>query len=319
MRCPWHFDEAAKLFGLKSFVKQSLALEYLEEHNAKRVTEGKRELQLFGREFSAMGHRYFVVEEPRSFFQKYIRMPKEYRTFYEIIRGGRPCRLYFDIEFEKTLNPGVEGETSMEIFRKRLVWQLRNTLSLDWHPDCFRMVEVDSSTDDKFSRHLIVTLPNGVVFKDNEHVGVFVNKLYDSVRKGARIDDLEYEKEKPGELESLISDYNLSLRKLFVFKKINTKLERVMIFDSSVYTRNRCFRLVLSAKFKDINKRHFKYYLPSKKACQNESLLTLDGFLSTLACYVCESKDLKDVIKFSDAEVDEWRLSRKAPHNRRPE
>ncbi|KAG0447026.1 hypothetical protein HPP92_028539, partial [Vanilla planifolia] len=38
------------------------------------------------------------------------------------------------------------------------------------------VVELDSSTDEKFSRHLIIRLPK-VAFKDNSHVGAFVSEI----------------------------------------------------------------------------------------------------------------------------------------------
>ena len=44
-------------------------------------------------------------------------MTSKDRTLYEIIRPDFPCRLYFDIEFDKRINPGRDGEHSMTILR----------------------------------------------------------------------------------------------------------------------------------------------------------------------------------------------------------
>jgi len=313
----WHKDEVAQLYKLRTFQKQAAALDYLEEHNAKQFAQGKVELLLFGREITESGHRYFVVEDPRTFFEKYMSMEVQHRTFYEIIRGDRPCRLYFDIEFDKTLNPRHDGETSMKVFRERLARQLRTKLNFNFSRigDILEgMVEFDSSTDKKFSRHLVVTLPKNVVFKHAGHVGVFVNELCNDIRKEAHSEELESDNDEEEQEEC--SELGKNIRKLFVLrkpKKKELKLKRDFIFDTSVYTRNRCFRLVLSAKYEDRTKRHFSVWQPSKKTCQEHSLLTYDKFLSSLACYVDWHKEQGAVITFSDVQLDEWRQSRKDP------
>ncbi|KAM0949842.1 hypothetical protein DsansV1_C05g0057101 [Dioscorea sansibarensis] len=38
------------------------------------------------------------------------------------------------------------------------------------------VLELDSSTEEKFSRHLIIRIPN-TAFKDNSHVGVFISEV----------------------------------------------------------------------------------------------------------------------------------------------
>jgi len=315
----WHKDEVAELYKLRTFKKQAAALAYLEEHNAKQLAEGKVELLLFGREITDFGHRYFVVEDPRTFFEKYMSMEVQHRTFYEIIRGDRPCRLYFDIEFDKTLNPGHDGETSMKVFRKRLARQLRTKLNFDFSGvgDILEgMVEFDSSTNKKFSRHLVVTLPKDVVFKHAGHVGVFVNEFCSDIRKEAHSWELALENDEREPEEC--SDIGKNLKKLFVLrkpKKKELKLKRDFIFDTSVYTKNRCFRLVLSAKYEDRTKRHFSLWQPSKKTCQKNSLLTYEKFLSSLACYVDWHKEHGAIITFSDIQLDKWRQSRKDPQS----
>ena len=62
-------------------------------------------------------HRYFVVDDVDTFYEKYIRMGARIRTVYEIIRGSLPCRLYFDIEFDAILNLNADGDKSMTIIQ----------------------------------------------------------------------------------------------------------------------------------------------------------------------------------------------------------
>jgi hypothetical protein len=51
---------------------------------------------------------------------------------------------------------------------------LLDTFSLEY--DASWTVELDSSTPEKFSRHLIIHIP-GAAFKDNSHVGAFVGEV----------------------------------------------------------------------------------------------------------------------------------------------
>ena len=47
-------------------------------------------------------------------------MSKNWKTFYELLFDGQPCRLFFDIEYNKDLNKEQDGEAKMIIFRKYL-------------------------------------------------------------------------------------------------------------------------------------------------------------------------------------------------------
>ena len=98
----WELDETILLFRLKHFRTQKRAFDYMDCHNEKRLQNNLPLLHVFAREFANDGRRYFVVEEISSFFQKYINMRPKDRTFYESIRRNYPCRLYFDLEYDKT-------------------------------------------------------------------------------------------------------------------------------------------------------------------------------------------------------------------------
>ena len=55
-------------------------------------------MNVFAREWIGDGRRYFIAEDIENFFGKYKNMRNNERTFYEIIRGSYPYRLYFDLE-----------------------------------------------------------------------------------------------------------------------------------------------------------------------------------------------------------------------------
>lgn len=97
----------------------------------------------------------------------------------------RPClhTTHADVEFRPELNPGKDGEAAvdalLEIVGRRLwdAFQIRL--------DAARSVlELDSSTPDKFSRHVIVRLP-GAAFASNAHAGGFVRELCAAARQDA--------------------------------------------------------------------------------------------------------------------------------------
>jgi len=101
------------------------------------------------------------------------------------------------------------------------------------------LVDLDSSTAKKFSRHWIFHLPDRQLFSDSRAVGAFVKSL---------VARLEEEKES-GELESkgrkILAKYMMV--NADAPKDGSVKLTRFI--DMGVYTRNRLFRLMGSFKF----------------------------------------------------------------------
>ena len=113
------------------------------------------------------------------------------RTFYEVILPESPCHLYFDIEFDKQLNPERDGESSMVIFKeflsnlilKTLGLQISNFVIQDNGTFSGNILEMDASNFKKFSRHLLIHLPEGLVFRNNHHVAQFVNYLCSQITR----------------------------------------------------------------------------------------------------------------------------------------
>ncbi|EFN54394.1 hypothetical protein CHLNCDRAFT_135708 [Chlorella variabilis] len=94
--------------------------------------------------------------------------------WYEVIREGRPAHLYFDLEFVPRLNPQVDGEALVDVLLQHVAAQLRRHFDLILDP---RFVyELDSSTPNKFSRHLTLRLP-GHAFSNNHAMGKFVAQV----------------------------------------------------------------------------------------------------------------------------------------------
>ncbi|NXH92034.1 PRIPO protein, partial [Edolisoma coerulescens] len=121
------------------------------------------------------GQRFYLVTTYKELWYYYT---KGYKTSlmhcYEVIPEKDACKLYFDLEFCKPANPGADGK-SMVMKLIELVSQKLKEL-YDVNCSSKDVLNLDSSTDEKFSRHLIF-LPQNTVFKDNTHVGNFVRTI----------------------------------------------------------------------------------------------------------------------------------------------
>lgn len=93
---------------------------------------------------------------------------------YEVIPENAVCKLYFDLEFNKLANPGADGKKMVALLIEHVCKALQELYRVNCSAE--DVFNLDSSTDEKFSRHLIFQL-HDVAFKDNIHVGNFVRKI----------------------------------------------------------------------------------------------------------------------------------------------
>jgi len=157
------------------------------------------------------------------------------RHYYELLREDTPCHLYFDLEYSKKANPDIDGEKLVDRLVELLEEELRATNEIDasaFDPKK-HVVELDSSNERKFSRHLVIQLParagdlGNQVFLNNSHCAHFVRKLWARIEARRKEDSL--------------------CDAMFVHKEPGD--DRVDSFiDLGVYSRNRVFRLYLSSK-----------------------------------------------------------------------
>ncbi|KAL4438218.1 hypothetical protein ABPG77_010579 [Micractinium sp. CCAP 211/92] len=178
-------------------------------------------LEVFSVEVNTEGKRRFIATSRELFWKRYCDMMPEHRHYYEIIRQGRPCHLYFDLEFATTDNPGLDGKAATDAVVALVGEKLRGAFQLEMQPGW--VLELDSSTEAKFSRHLVIRIPDAA-FASSAHVGAFVLQLCAAAR------------ERRGE------DPRAAL--LTVTKGD----EEALFVDPAVYSRNRAFRLYLSSK-----------------------------------------------------------------------
>ena len=151
------------------------------------------------------------------FVSKYLSIPPLERHFYEIIRHRIPCRPYLDLEFAKSCNENADGDAMTRTIIDCMTKRLAQVYGVAVSPVDFLVL--DSSTQTKFSRHVILNHQD-VVFLDNNHVGAFIRSC---VACGGEA--------------------------LWVRKKDGASENQMSCFvDLAVYTKNRAFRMYLSSK-----------------------------------------------------------------------
>nr|XP_034967959.1 DNA-directed primase/polymerase protein [Zootoca vivipara] len=255
-----------------------------------------------------------------------------YRTYnetslmhcYEVIPEEAVCKLYFDLEFYIPANQEADG--------KQMVADLIEFIckKIDEHYGIKCSVEdvlnLDSSTKEKFSCHLIFLLHNAA-FKNNMHIGNFLRKiLQPAVLLTRKRDAMVPEKQVVSHSQSCkaATDLPSSVENQTVTKDVshsrqlsainslgngasqwkeNLDLsflivngkhgEKQLFVDLGVYTKNRNFRLYKSSKagnsvVLDIAEDNRFVPEPVKNSCIEEQY-----FLSSLICNVRFSDSLK--------------------------
>ena len=202
----------------RQFPTQQAAFEFADREDP----TGER-LRIFSVELASTGTRRFLVTSYIEFWKRYQTMLPQHRHYYEIIRQGWPCHLYLDLEFNVEHNPEKDGQGAVDAVLSMLRHVLQERLGVKLEDQ--GIIELDSTTDVKFSRHLIVRLP-GAAFANNIHAGVLIQDICKMAKEKRDSDPL--------------------CAQLFVKKGAET--EETFFIDTGVYTRNRAFRLHLSSK-----------------------------------------------------------------------
>nr|XP_051688901.1 DNA-directed primase/polymerase protein isoform X4 [Oryctolagus cuniculus] len=152
------------------------------------VKSCKQDVHVFALEYKmGDGQRiYLVTTYAQLWF--YYKSRKNLLHCYEVIPENAVCKLYFDLEFNKPANPGADGKKMVALLIEHVCRALQDLYSVRCSAE--DVFNLDSSTDEKFSRHLIFQL-HDVAFKDNIHVGVYTRNrnfwLYKSSKLGKHV------------------------------------------------------------------------------------------------------------------------------------
>ena len=195
-------------------------------------------------------YRKFAACSISAVWNTYLSTDPSRMHWYEIIREDLPCHLYFDVEFRRTdgLNQNVDGEKMVDLWIGHVntmleyVESVYDTVLWDaaevcichavvfpraWcrrnfglHVEDKNIFELDSSSESKFSRHIIMRIP-GYAFYNNIAVGDFVAQVLSACGRDLLVD---------------------------VEHKGCPDRTRGFFVDTAVYTKNRHFRLAYSCK-----------------------------------------------------------------------
>uniref|UniRef100_K3WHZ0 DNA-directed primase/polymerase protein n=1 Tax=Globisporangium ultimum (strain ATCC 200006 / CBS 805.95 / DAOM BR144) TaxID=431595 RepID=K3WHZ0_GLOUD len=204
--------------------------------------------RVFSFEDAREGTRRFLVSSFESFWANYTSTKPDQRHVYEIIREGVPCRLYFDLEFKKACNPLVNGDELVERLVSLVQLQLYRKYGI--HATREAVVQLDSSTNAKFSRHLIFHLPQGELFADNIHAGNFIREFIHALVANPR-DQVDEVNDHPSPF--LVSTGQQRPIDDAYPESNNTgdhNRSKQLFIDVGVYTRNRMFRVLGSSKYR---------------------------------------------------------------------
>jgi hypothetical protein len=235
------------------------------------------EPRIFAVEKSSQGKRKYMVGHMGRFCDYYWRKTdRNARHCYELIPENTPCRLFFDLEFHKSSNAEIvrsdpqTSEILLQEFLEELISEFQR--HYDVHIDRSCIVDLDSSTDKKFSRHWIVHLPNHALFRDAAAAGRFVRVLIGRLAEGCATGQLQETRptlakylfvnveqkhrteesaaSPSGESEATSHDEAapLSPRESSITPSVDLT-NKTCFVDMGVYTRNRLFRLLGSSKF----------------------------------------------------------------------
>ncbi|XP_073463224.1 DNA-directed primase/polymerase protein isoform X1 [Aquarana catesbeiana] len=221
----------------------------------------KEDVHIFALEtvLDDVGRRLYLVTTYTEFWFYYNKNSQTLAHCYEVIPADTVCKLYFDLEFCKPANPGADGRKMVALLIEFFIRKLQERYGLTCSADC--VLNLDSSTNEKFSRHLIFLLPNAA-FKDNIHVGNFIKTVLQpllpqsnskcthtdlgpSVMEAAELGDDAVKSCKACNSSMNMTEEYCELSS-FIVKDKNGR--RQPFIDLGVYTKNRNFRLYKSSK-----------------------------------------------------------------------
>ncbi|XP_038569242.1 DNA-directed primase/polymerase protein isoform X1 [Micropterus salmoides] len=258
------------------------------------------------KEKTPLGQRMYLVTSYSELWHYYRTYTQSLMHCYEVIPEGAVCKLYFDLEFHKPSNKGADGKTMVSSLIQYVCDKLMDVYGIQCSTN--NVLNLDSSTEEKFSRHLIFNLQNAA-FKDNIHVGRFIHAILqpvlstpkngsvlnvgmNSVAENSETRRTHAVSEgKPAQAGEMAESSQTKRRKQeerdLRFLKVKNKDGQDCLFvDLGVYTKNRNFRLYKSSKVgknaaftvADNNKFIAK---PEKGISEEESV-----FLASLICNV---------------------------------
>lgn len=191
------------------------------------------------------------------------------RHFYEVIRDSWPCRAYFDLEFSISSNKDLNGDNLTSKWINLVVWKIYMIWKI--YIDDKSIIVLDSTTAEKFSKHVIIILPgiennniktfnNEILFKNNLCIGALVESILEDITYEA-VEIIEINKNESNSINNSLCNESiqcpiygrkpkLEYKDFWVNPKDSASSNKKVCFvDLGVYTKNRAFRLYQSSKY----------------------------------------------------------------------
>ncbi|KAM9363872.1 DNA-directed primase/polymerase protein [Symphorus nematophorus] len=229
----------------KLFPRQSLAISFAQSC--------KEAVHVFAleKEKTPLGQRIYLVTSYSELWHYYRIYTQSLMHCYEVIPEGAVCKLYFDLEFHKPSNKGADGKTMVSSLIQYVCDKLMEVYGIECTTK--DVLNLDSSTEEKFSRHLIFNLQNAA-FKDNIHVGRFIHAILQPVLSTPKsgsflnigMNSVSENNEKAGSPQT--KRCKQEERDLRFLQVKNKDGQDGLFVDLGVYTKNRNFRLYKSSK-----------------------------------------------------------------------
>uniref|UniRef100_A0A3Q0SZ38 DNA-directed primase/polymerase protein n=1 Tax=Amphilophus citrinellus TaxID=61819 RepID=A0A3Q0SZ38_AMPCI len=222
----------------KLFLRQSVAISFTQSC--------KEDVHVFAleKEKVPVGQRIYLVTSYTELWYYYRTYTQSLMHCYEVIPDGAVCKLYLDLEFHKPSNKGSDGKTMVSL----LIQYICDKLMELYGTECSakNVLNLDSSTEEKFSRHLIFCLQHAT-FKDNIHVGRFIHAVLQPILNKAKSRSC-LDNEMDSVTENKMKRRKQEERNLSFLRVKNKDGQDCLFVDLGVYTKNRNFRLYKSSK-----------------------------------------------------------------------
>ena len=222
------------------------------------VAEGEDDIEEKARELGGVTRgeqptRRFVVASFAQFWHRYKHLFPEDRTCHEMILDGQRCHLYLDVEFPRGVdepeNELLDGNAAVKTVLNYVHEAFRD---IDDFADVriSSVAQLDGSTPDKFSRHLIIHCldqeDKEVVFSNNTHAGRLVRKAVNRMQEDAERGDWGLG---PLPAKNMFFEPENSIRMVGrpMIREKGYSFSQCIV-DMGVYAKNRTLRLVGSIK-----------------------------------------------------------------------
>lgn len=174
----------------------------------------------------------YCVTGYNKWWKEYSNTSDGNRYAYEVVLPNHPCHLYVDIEVEYISNPKIIS--TIDSLFNTLIDELRKYMYNTYIAktdllDNMEIVILDSSKSSKFSKHLVIKIPQ-VLFENNYQCGAFIRNF---------------------QIHIITKYGGKDVNPFFVLpaNKVGGSAEvRQFIIDMGVYTKGRDFRLLGSYK-----------------------------------------------------------------------